>query len=120
MTADIVTDAPAMAWSRRKPEPCVMFHSVCGSQYAAQAMRDKPAGYGMTVSMSRKANCRGHARSESFLNGAKNQRVHGTKYETRADGERDLFDYIAAVSNRRRRHTTPGRCSPVQFLRNWD
>lgn len=49
----------------------------------------------------------------------KNERVHGTVYETRADAERDLFDYIAVFYNRRRRHSTLGYCSPVQFLDNW-
>ena len=119
MTADIVTDALTMAWFRRKPEPGVIFHSDRGSQYASHAMRSKLAEYGMTASMSRKGNCWDNAPSESFFNSLKNERVHGTTYGTRADAERDLFDYIAVFYNRRRRHSTLGYCSPVQFLENW-
>jgi putative transposase len=45
------------------------------------------------------------------------RRVHGTRYATRA--EVDLFEYIVVFQNRRRRHSSLGYCSPIQFLRNW-
>jgi transposase InsO family protein len=79
MTADIVTDALAMAWFRRKPDAGVIFHSDLGSQYAGQAMATKWAEYGMTTSMSRKGNCR-DTPVESFFNSLKNERVHDTRY----------------------------------------
>ena len=82
-------------------------------------MRDKLAEYGMTASMSRKANCWDNAPTESFFNSLKNERVHGTRYETRADAEADLFQYIEAFYNRRRHHSSLGYCSPTQFLLNW-
>jgi len=119
MTADIVTDALAMAWFRRKPPPGVMFHSDRGSQYASQVMRDKLTGYGMTASMSRKGNCWDNAPTESFFNSLKNERVHGTRYATRAAAEADLFEYIAVFYNRRRLHSTLNYCSPTQFLNDW-
>ncbi len=119
MSADIVTDALAMAWFRRRPDSGVLFHSDRGSQYASCAMRDKLAEYGMTASMSRKGNCWDNAPTESFFNSLKNERVHGTRYQTRADAEADLFDYIAVFYNRRRRHSSLGYCSPTRFLENW-
>ena len=119
MTADIVTDALTMAWFRRKPDPGVTFHGDRGSQYASRAKCARLHEYGTTASISRKGNCWDNAPSESFFNSLKNERVHGTVYETRADAERDLFDYIAVFYNRRRRHSTLGYCSPVQFLENW-
>jgi putative transposase len=119
MTADIVTDALTMAWFRRKPDAGVIFHSDRGSQYASHAMRDKLAEYGMTASMSRKANCWDNAPTESFFNSLKNERVHGTRYATRAAAEADLFQYIAVFYNRRRRHSSLGYCSPTQFLLDW-
>jgi len=119
MTADIVTDALTMAWFRRKPDAGVIFHSDRGSQYAGHAMRDKLAEYGMTASMSRKANCWDNAPTESFFNSLKNERVHGTRYATRADAEADLFQYIAVFYNRRRRHSSLGYSSPTQFLLDW-
>jgi putative transposase len=119
MTADIVTDALTMAWFRRKPEAGVIFHSDRGSQYAGHAVRDKLVEYGMTASMSRKANCWDNAPTESFFNSLKNERVHGSRYATRAAAEADLFQYIAVFYNRRRRHSTLNYCSPDQFLRDW-
>lgn len=119
MTADIVTDALAMAWFRRSPDAGVLFHSDRGSQYASHAMRNKLAEYAMTASMSRKGNCWDNAPSESFFNSLKNERVHGAHYATRADAQADLFEYIAIFYNRRRRHSSLGYCSPTQFLENW-
>jgi transposase InsO family protein len=119
MTANITTDALTMAWFRRQPAPGVIFHSDRGSQYASLAMRDKLAEYGMTASMSRKGNCWDNAPTESFFNSLKNERVHGTRYDTRADAESALFEYIEVFYNRRRRHSSLGYCSPTQFLQDW-
>lgn len=119
MTADIVTDALTMAWFRRRPAPGLIHHSDRGSQYASQAFQDKLAEYGMVCSMSRKGNCWDNAPSESFFNSLKNERVHGTRYETRAEAVADLFTYIEVFYNRSRRHSTLGYKSPTQFLHDW-
>jgi putative transposase len=73
----------------------------------------------MVCSMSRKGNCWDNAPTESFFNSYKNERVHGTHYETRADTITDAFDYIEPFYNRRRRHSTLGYASPQQFLNDW-
>jgi putative transposase len=119
MTADIVIDALTMAWFRRRPAPGLIHHSDRGSQYASQAFQDKLAEYGMICSMSRKANCWDNAPSESFFNSLKNERVHGTRYETRDEAVADLFAYIEVFYNRSRRHSTLGYKSPTQFLHDW-
>lgn len=119
MTADIVTDALSMAWFRRRPASGIIFHSDRGSQYAGHAMRDKLEEFAMTASMSRKGNCWDNAPTESFFNSLKNERVHAARYETRAQAEADLFEYIAVFYNRRRRHSTLGYRSPSQYLQDW-
>ncbi len=73
----------------------------------------------MICSMSRKGNGRDNAPAESFFNGLKHERVHGTRYRTRADAEADLFDCIEPIYNRRRKHSTLGYSSPVRFLNDW-
>ncbi|MBB1630896.1 transposase [Cupriavidus sp. UME77] len=120
MTADIVTDALAMAWFRRKPASGLIHHSDRGSQYASQAFQAKLVDYGMVCSMSRKGNCWDNAPSESFFNSLKNERVHGQRYATHEQAKDDLFDYIEIFYNRSRRHSTLGYVSPAQYLRDWE
>ncbi len=119
MTADIVIDALTMAWFRRKPAPGLIHHSDRGSQYASHAFQARLNEYGMICSMSRKGNCWDNAPTESFFNSYKNERVHGTRYETRAQAIADAFDYIEPFYNRRRKHSTLGYASPRQFLNDW-
>lgn len=119
MTTDIVIDALTMAWFRRKPAPGLIHHSDRGSQYASHAFQARLKGYGMICSMSRKGNCWDNAPTESFFNSFKNERVHGTHYETRTEAIANAFDYIELFYNRRRRHSTLGYASPQQFLNDW-
>ena len=119
MTTDIVIDALTMAWFRRKPASGLVHHSDRGSQYASLAFQARLKKYGMVCSMSRKGNCWDNAPTESFFNSLKNERVHGTRYGTRAEAIADLFDYIEQFYNRRRRHSTLGYASPEQFLNDW-
>jgi putative transposase len=119
MTADIVTDALKMAWFRRRPAPGLIHHSDRGSQYASGAFQAQLHEYGMQCSMSRKGNCWDNACSESFFNSLKNERVHGTRYDTQAKARADIFDYIEPFYNRKRLHSTLGYASPANFLQHW-
>ena len=119
MTSDIVRDALTMAWFRKRPAPGLMHHSDRGSQYASHVFQDRLKAYGMTCSMSRKGNCWDNAPTESWFNSFKNERVHGIRYETRADMKAASFEYIEVFYNRKRQHSTLGYKSPMQFLKNW-
>jgi putative transposase len=119
LTADLVTDALTMAWFRRRPAPGLIHHSDRGVQYASQAFQAKLAEYAMRCSMSRKGNCWDNAPTESFFNSLKNERVHGSRYRTRADAKADVFEYIEMFYNRVRRHSTLGQTSPERYLNAW-
>jgi len=119
MTSDIVIDALSMAWRRRRPVPGLIHHSDRGSQYASHAFQAQLKEYGMVCSMSRKGNCWDNAPTESFFNSLKNERVHGTRYNTRYEAKADLFDYIEPFYNRKRSHSTLGYVSPMKFMEAW-
>ena len=119
MTTDIVIDALNVAWFRRRPAVGLIHHSDRGSQYASHAFQQRLKQHGMVASMSRKGNCWDNAPAESFFNSLKNERVHGTRYRTRAEAIADLFDYIEPFYNRRRLHSTLGYTSPSIFLADW-
>lgn len=82
-------------------------------------MAAKLIEYGMSASMSPKANRCDDAPSESFFSTLKNERAHGTTYATRADAQADLFEYIEVFYNRSRRHSTLGYTSQARLLAVW-
>jgi transposase InsO family protein len=127
MTSDIVTDALTMAWFRRKPVVGLLHHSDRGSQYASHAFQAKLKEYGMVCSMSGKGDCWEceayplgcNAPTESWFGRFKSERVHGERFETRAECRSMAFEYIEVFYNRKRLHSTLGYKSPKRFLEDW-
>jgi putative transposase len=73
----------------------------------------------MICSMSRKGNCWDNAPLESWFNSFKNERVHGLRYETRAEMNAMSFKNIEELYNRKRQRSSLGYKSPLRFLDNW-
>ena len=119
MTVDIVTDALRMAWFRKKPPRGLIHHSDRGSQYTAGSFQDLLREYGMVCSMSRKGNCWDNAPTESWFGGFKNERIHGEPYVDQQKMREIVFEYIEVFYNRKRRHSTLGYQSPIQYLSRW-
>ena len=65
--------------------------------------------------MSGTGDCYDNAPTESFFGRLKTELVHHTRYETRAEAETDIFFYIEAFYNRRRRHSTLNYVSPAAY-----
>jgi putative transposase len=115
MTADLVTDALTMAlWRRGKPRE-LLHHSDRGSQYTSEQCQRLMADYGVTCSLSRSGNVWDNAAMESFFSSLKTERTAGKTYRTRDQARADVFDYIERFYNPRRRHSTLGYLSPVDF-----
>lgn len=73
------------------------------------------ADTGITCSMSRSGNVWDNAAMESFFSSLKTERTARKVYRTRDDARADVFDYIERFYNPRRRHSTLGYLSPVEF-----
>ena len=73
------------------------------------------ADHGVACSMSRSGNCWDNAAMESFFSSLKIERVARKVYRTRDQAKADVFDYIERFYNPRRRHSTLGYLSPVEF-----
>jgi len=52
---------------------------------------------------------------ESFFSRMKDDRVSRRRYRTRDEARADIFDYIERFYNPRRRHSTLGGLSPVEY-----
>jgi putative transposase len=115
MTAQLVTDALVMAiWRRGRPD-ALLHHSDQGSQYTSEPFQRLMADNGITCSMSRTGNVWDNAAMESFFSSLKTERTARKSYRTRDQARADVFDYIERFYNARRRHSTLGYLSPVEF-----
>jgi putative transposase len=117
MTAQLVIDALLMAiWRRGKPD-ALLHHSDQGSQYTSEHFRLLLEDNGVNCSMSRSGNVWDNAAMESFFSSLKTERTARKVYRSRADAKADVFDYIERFYNPRRRHSTLGYLSPIEFER---
>jgi putative transposase len=115
MTAQLVADALVMAiWRRGKPD-ALLHHSDRGSQYASDQFQRLMADHGVICSMSRSGNVWDNAAMESFFSSLKTERTARKVYRTRNEAKADVFDYIERFYNPKRRHSTIGYLSPMEF-----
>ena len=114
----LVLSALHLALGRRRPGKQLVHHSDRGSQYCASAYRQQLAQFGITVSMSRRANCYDNAPMESANGTLKVERVHDQRYATRQQAIDDLTAYFGYY-NTERRHSALGYLSPAEFERRW-
>ena len=120
MSCDIVIDSLRMAWFKRHPDKGLglLFHSDRGSQYASKDFRDVLADYGITPSMSRRANCWDNACSETLFGSLKVERLHGQRFHTVRAAKDEVIDWVLWY-NRTRLHSTLAYVSPMRFEENW-
>ena len=114
----LTTEALRLALGLRDPSAGLLHHSDRGSQYCAHDYRDVLDDRGITVSMSRRANCYDNAPMESANGTLKVERVYDEHYATRQQAIDDLTQYIGYY-NTERRHSALDYESPVQFERRW-
>ena len=88
------------------------------TQYTSEQFQKLLADHGVTCSMSRSDNVWDNAAMESFFSSLKTERTARKVYRTRNQARADVFDYIERFYNLRRRHSTIGYLSPMDFEKN--
>lgn len=115
MKVDLVNNALNMAITTRKPPKGLIWHTDRGSQYASYSHKDLLKQYGIVQSMSRKGNCWDNAVAESFFHTLKTELIYHQIYETKAEANQAIFEYIEVYYNRQRSHSANNNLSPVGF-----
>lgn len=115
MRSELVVDALQMALARRRPGPGLVHHSDQGSQFVSLAFGQAAGKAGIARSMGSRGDCFDNAVAESFFATLKKELVRRRTWPTRRELTGEVFDYIEAFYNPRRRHSTLGYLSPVQF-----
>lgn len=115
MRVSLVNDALDMAIKRRKPSAGLIWHTDRGSQYASYSHKDLLQKNGIIQSMSRKGNCWDNAVAESFFHSLKTELTNHEEFETKAQANEKIFEYIEIFYNRQRMHSSNNYLSPTEF-----
>jgi putative transposase len=111
-TCDLIDVDPPSQHSPRVLRRLIEF-----TQYSSEQFQTLLADHGVTCSMSRSGNVWDNAAMESFFSSLKTERTARKVYRTRDQARADVFDYIERFYNPRRRHSTIGYLSPMEFER---
>ena len=116
LRAEIVVDALQMAiWRRNGREAGTVMHTDHGSQYTSWAFGRRLRAAGILGSMGSIGDALDNAMAESFFGTLQLELLDRRHWETRAELASAIFEYIEAFYNPRRRHSSIGNLSPVEF-----
>jgi putative transposase len=103
------------ALDTRCPAPGLIHHSDRGVQYASAAYVTRLEQAGARISMSATGNPYDNAKAESFFKTLKREEVYLNQYQTFAEAEANLGQFIEDVYNRKRLHSSLGYLPPAEF-----
>jgi transposase InsO family protein len=118
LRAELVVDALEMARWRRRPAPGqTVLHSDRGAQYTSWAFGHRLRTAGLLGSMGRVGSAYDNAMMESFFSTLQRELLDRRPWGTRKELASAIFEWIEAWYNPRRRHTSIGNLSPVDYER---
>jgi putative transposase len=112
---EFVQAALSMALLQRQPGAGLVHHSDRGSEYASISYQMMLHEQNIQVSMSKKGDCYDNAMIESFWATLKEECVEKIIFLSRNEAKIAIFEYIEVYYNRRRRHSSLGYMSPVEY-----
>lgn len=111
-TAKLVTDTLRLAKRKEKVTAQLQLHSDQGFQYASAAYFGMTQAYGITPSMSRRANPYDNAMAENFFSILKCECIYRMKPKTRIQARQMIDDYIWFYNHKRIQVNT--RMTPLE------
>ena len=118
LRSELVVDALEMArWRRRPPAGQTIVHSDRGSQYTSWAFGHRLRAAGLLGSMGRVGAAADNAMMESFFGTLQLELLDRRRWDTRRQLASAVFEWIEAWYNPRRRHTSIGDLSPLEYER---
>ena len=117
LRTELVIDALDMAIWRRRPEPGsrLVHHSDHGSQYTSWAFGQRLRTAGLLGSMGTVGDALDNALAESFFGTLQLELLDRRRWTTRKELAQAIFEYIEAWYNPRRRHSSLGNLSPIEY-----
>jgi putative transposase len=112
----LVLDALNMALATRRPKD-VVHHSDQGSQYTSIAFGKRCREAGVRPSMGSVGDAYDNAMAESFFATLECELLDRRRFRTQADARMAVFEFIEGFYNPRRRHSSLGYLSPVDYER---
>jgi putative transposase len=114
LSRELVTDAFRYALKQRKPQAGLVFHSDRGGQYSCTEFQSLLQLTGATQSMSSSGSY-DNAICETVFHTIKCELVYLETFDSRDQARIKLFEYIEIFYNRKRRHSSLGYMSPLEF-----
>jgi putative transposase len=116
MRTALVVDALGMAITRRRPEPhSAILHSDHGSQFTSWAFGKRLTDAGLVGSMGSIGDCFDNSMVESFWGTMQLELLDSRRWKTRHELATAIFDWIESWYNPRRRHSSIGMLSPMDY-----
>jgi putative transposase len=116
LRTELVLDALNMAIYRRRPEN-VIHHSDQGTQYTSIAFSTRCKEAGVRPSMGSVGDCYDNAMCESFNAILECELLVKHRFKNPREASLAVFDFLEGFYNPRRRHTSIGSISPMEFER---
>lgn len=115
-TAALATHALGMAIEQRRPASgSTVIHSDQGTQFTSWAFTQRALDSGLLPSMGSIGDCFDNAMIESFWSRMQVELLDRKRWRTRVELANAIFEYLEIFHNRRRRHSSLGMMSPVEF-----
>jgi putative transposase len=96
----------------------VIHHSDQGSQYASIAFGQRCRDAGVRPSMGSVGDAYDNAMCESFFATLECELLDRRRFKTQAEARMAVFEFIEGFYNPRRRHSSIGYLSPIDFERH--